>query len=169
MTITISFPTAAFLTLAFAVIQFLAATWFKAKVENSIKSDYDKLLEEYKLELKAVENSIKSDYDKLLEEYRFGLKAREKAEKICEYAALYIKNNPVDFPRMNQLSYELSLCLPVDIYKSLGKALQKKEGWNIYKVLMDVRKFIFNDPVEDFTDDIIMHGKGIGKQTPESK
>lgn len=169
MTITISIPTAAFVILAFAVIQFLGVTWIKAKVENSIKSKYDKLLEEYKLELRSVENSIKSDYDKLLEEYRFGLRAREKAEKICEYAALYIKNEPTDFPRMNQLSFELSLCLPVDIYKSLGKALQRTEGEkNLLEVLLDVREFILNDPVDnDFAEKIISHGVGFGTQTPE--
>ena len=66
MQIVLSIGDAAFFLLGIAALQFLLGIWIKSRLETSIKSEYDKLLEDY----------------------RFDLKAREQAAKVAEYMAL---------------------------------------------------------------------------------
>lgn len=147
MTINISFWNASFLIVCIGVIQFLFSIWIKSRLENSIKSEYDRFLEDYK----------------------FDLKAREQAAKVAEYIALYYENSD-NFARMNQLSFELALWLPADIYKSLGKALKKEEGEkNIFQILIDIRKIILRNP-GDLTDkNIIWHAEGAGRNRADNE
>lgn len=147
MTITISFKTATFIVLCLGAIQFLVTEWTKARLQYSIKSEYDKIIEEY----------------------RFDLKAREQAAKVSEYVALY-HHDPNNFLKMNQLSFELFLWLPEDIYKNLGKALIREKGAkNLGEILVDIRKILLKDKAEHISDDdLIVHGKDIGKSREQT-
>ncbi len=136
------------IVLAFSIIQLGFTTWLKSKLENSISAKYDKILEEY----------------------RYNLKVRERAEKVAEYLSLYYEDSH-NFQRLNQLSWELSLWLPDDIYMNLSKALKnigpemdisKK---TILDILVDTRKLLLKDPGNLTGDDIIVHKKGIGKNS----
>lgn len=147
MEIKINLTTATLIIIAISIIQFLIANWTKSRIDNSIKAEYAKILEDYK----------------------FDLKAREQAAKVAEYIALYQEDSK-NFSRMNQLSFELALWLPEDIYKNLGKALIKADGEkNIFQVLVDIRKVILRKPTGLTDKDIIFHAEGIGKKREENK
>lgn len=134
------------LVLIFSGIQFVASIWIKSELEKSISAKYDKVLEDYK----------------------YNLKARERAEKVAEYLSLYYTNSQ-NYERLNQLSWELSLWLPADVYANMGKALKnigpemdvKKK--TILDILIDVRKGLLKDPGNLKADDIVVHAKDIGK------
>lgn len=104
-------------------------------------------------------------FNKSIENYKYDFKVREQAAKISEYLSLYIKNDPNDFVRMNQFSFELALWLPEEVYKNLGPALQKQEhAKHVFEVIIDVRKHLLKGGAGNLTgDDIIVHGKDFGK------
>ena len=146
MTINISFWNATFVVACIGIIQFLLSNWTKSRLENSIKAEYDKLIEEYKFELRA----------------------KERAEKVAQYLSLYYKNSQ-NFQELNQLSWELALWLPDHVYKNLTKAL-KNVGPEmditkptILDILIDTRKVLLKKPGSLTGNDIIVHGKDIGK------
>jgi hypothetical protein len=151
MTINISFGNAVFVTACIGIVQFLLSIWIKARLENSIKAEYDKLIEEY----------------------RFELRAKERAEKVAKYLSLYFKDSQ-NFQELNQLSWELALWLPDHIYLNLTKAL-KNVGPEmditkptILDTLIETRKVLLKKPGSLVGDNIIVHGKDFGKQTPNS-
>lgn len=146
MTINISFWNATFVAACIVIIQFLLSNWIKSRLENSIKAEYDKLIEEYKFELRA----------------------KERAEKVAQYLSLYFKNSQ-NFQELNQLSWELALWLPDYVYKNLTKAL-KNIGPEmditkptILDILIDTRKVLLKKPGSLTGNDIIVHGKDLGK------
>ncbi len=150
MKIEIDIKIVTILIVLFSIVQFLSTIWIKSSIENSISAKYDKVLEDYK-------------YD---------TRVKEKSEKIAEYLALYIEDSQ-NFTRLNQLSMELSLLLPDDIYMSLYPALinvgptmdtKKKK---ITDVLIDVRKLLLKDPGNLTSEHIIIHGKDLGKKTEQ--
>lgn len=146
MTINISFGNAAFVAACFGIIQFLLSCWIKSRLENSIKAEYDKLIEEY----------------------RFELRAKERAEKVAQYLSLYYKDSQ-NFQKLNQLSWELALWLPDYIYKNLTKAIKNiGPGMDITKptildILIDTRKVLLKKPGSLTGNEIIVHGKDLGK------
>lgn len=83
--------------------------------------------------------------------------------KFVEYLSLYFVDSQ-NFQRMNQLSWELAIWLPADLYINLGKALRKVEGKNIPDVVVDVRRWLYEDPGDLCGDNVIIHAKDIGKQ-----
>jgi hypothetical protein len=143
----ITITTAFFILIGIGIIQFLLAEWIKSRIENSIKAEYDKILEEY----------------------RYNLKVKERAEKIAEYLSLYYEDSQ-NFQRLNQLSWELSLWLPSDIYINLGKSLKNiGPGMDLSKktvldILIDTRRLLLKDSGNLKAGNIIVHGKGIGKK-----
>jgi hypothetical protein len=90
-----------------------------------------------------IEAKIKSYFDRALEDYRFELKTREQAAQIAEYAALAwtIKetDSPETYRRANQLSWQLFLWLPADVYRKLGKSLAKGDPKELTQSMVDVR------------------------------
>ena len=121
--------------------QFLASTWLKASIENSIKAKYD-------LEMKA----------------------KERAERVAEYMALarMLKegSSEDEYLKANRLSWELAMWLPADVYRSMGKALSKPNSeYNPLSVVISVRKELLGNAAGDLTqEDIIHHAPGIGKK-----
>jgi len=136
-----------------AILQFLLSIWIKSRLESSIKYEYDKFLEEYK-------------YD---------IKVREQAARVSEYLALARrlkgKSEDSDYERANQLSWELAMWLPSDIYKKMVKAIASPdEKNNELTVVVEVRKLLLGDKAGDLTsDDIAHHAPGIGKKSDENK
>jgi hypothetical protein len=133
------------IVLGLAAGQFLVGAWIKSRLESSIKSEYDKVLEDY----------------------RFDLKAREQASKVAEYIAiargLRTDSSELDYRRANQLAWELSLWLPDELYRRLGRALSASTPEdNILSVLVDVRRLLLKLPGTLTDADIIHHSPGIG-------
>jgi hypothetical protein len=127
------------------VIQFLLGLWIKARLESSIKSEYDKLLEDY----------------------RFDLRAREQAAKAAEYIALArnleTTSTEADYRRANQLAWELALWLPDDLYRNLGKALASPSSDNnILSVLIEIRKLLLKTPGTLNDAEVIHHAPNVG-------
>jgi hypothetical protein len=130
----------------FGAIQFIVGVWIKVRLEYSIKSEYDKIIEDY----------------------RFDLKAREQAATAAEYIALArnLQNtsSEADYRRANQLAWELALWLPAQLYRDLSSALgnpQSAEN-NILAVLVKIRKLLLTDSGNLTADDIIHHAPNIG-------
>ena len=135
----------------FVALQFLSSVWIKARLKSSIKHEYNKFLEEYK-------------YD---------IKVREQAARVSKYLALARRlkkeSGEFDYERTNQLSWELAMWLPSDIYKKMVKAITSpdKEN-NELTVVVEVRKLLLGDKAGDLTsDDIAHHAPGIGKKSAD--
>lgn len=146
MQITLSFMDAALVLAGIGVIQFFLAIWTKARLEASIKSEYDRLLEDY----------------------RFEQRAKEQAAKAAEYIALArdLKTTATaaDYRRANQLAWELALWLPDDLYRKLARALtspQSKEN-NILGVLVEIRKLLLKTPGTLNDDEVLHHAPNFG-------
>jgi hypothetical protein len=128
-----------------ATIQVLIVLWLKSRLESSIKSHYDKILEDY----------------------RFDLKSKEQAAKAAEYIALARDLKPTssdsDYRRANQLAWELALWLPDDIYRELGEALGSPvPGDNVLSVLVKIRKHLLKNPGTLTDNEIIHHAPNVG-------
>jgi hypothetical protein len=144
----ITLKMASLIIIGIGVLQFLLTTWTKARIGESIRSEYAKILEEY----------------------RYDIKVRERAARVAEYLSLYYGNSQ-NFQKLNQLSWELSLWLPSDIYTSIGPALKNigpqmdLDKETLLDILIKTRKYLLKDNCGDLTNDNIMvHGKNIDKK-----
>lgn len=130
-----------------AVLQFLVSLW---------------LSERFKAELQR-ETGV------FLESIRWELRVREQAAKVAEYMALARDLRPdssVDeYRRANQLGWELSLWLPADIYRLMGRALANpNEQDNPLTVLVEVRRLLLDGRLGELTtEEMLSHAPGIGK------
>jgi hypothetical protein len=121
--------------LILAGIQWLIAVWLKSTITASIKHEYDKKLAEFQYELRI----------------------REQAVKIAEFFSEWSKNN-ADINKLNNMSMELSLWLPADIYKDLAKCLTYAPGAPLAKdILIAVRKHLLKNSAGDLTAPEIIH------------
>jgi uncharacterized membrane protein YhiD involved in acid resistance len=146
MTINISLGSAFFLITGIGIIQWLLTTWVRSRLENSIRSEYEKTIEDYKLEIKT----------------------KERAEKVAKYLSLYFQDSQ-NFQELNQLSWELALWLPDHIYKNMTTAIKNMGGElditkpTILDILIDTRKELLKSPGKLKGNDIIVHRKNISK------
>lgn len=145
MQIIVTLADALFVLIGIGVIQFLVGLWIKARLESSIKSEYDKLLEDY----------------------RFDLRTKEQAAKAAEYIALArnlnLTSTEADYRRANQLAWELALWLPDDLYRNLGKALASPSpNNNILSVLIEIRKLLLKTPGTLNDTEVIHHSPNVG-------
>jgi hypothetical protein len=100
--------------LLFCALQFLLGLWIKAKIENSIRYEYE-----------------------------FNLRKREQAVKVAKLLALWTADVPQDPQSAKELAWELSLWLPADIVKDLGRWQAEAEGAKDGRaILLDVRKVL---------------------------
>lgn len=146
MQIVLNFTDVALVLAGIGVIQFLLALWTRARLEASIKSEYDRLLEDY----------------------RFEQRVKEQAAKTAEYIALArglkTTSTDEDYRRANQLAWELALWLPDDLYRKLARALtspQSKDN-NILAVLVDIRKLLLKTPGTLNDDEVLHHAPSVG-------
>ncbi|MEF8711128.1 MAG: hypothetical protein V5B38_20715 [Candidatus Accumulibacter propinquus] len=134
-------------TALLAVLQFLVSLW---------------LSERFKAQLQR-ETGV------FLESIRWELRVREQAAKVAEYMALardLREDSSVDeYRRANQLGWELSLWLPADIYRLMGRALASpNERENPLSVLVEVRRLLLNGRLGELTiEEMLSHAPGIGK------
>ncbi len=119
-----------------AALQWLVTTWLKARIEQSVKAEYDRQLDKYRLEL-----------NKQLEDYKNEAKVREQAAKVAEFLAFARWNHAAptgeDFDKR---SWELALWLPTEIYIEVAKCLAgDPNGKHMTQILVDVRKYLLKE------------------------
>lgn len=103
---------------AFAVLQFIATTWLKARLEASLRD----------------ESNTRQ------ENLRFALRQKEQAAMIAALLAEWSANS-VDKKRLNQLAWEAALWLPEDEARELSKTLSHGQSAKSAKdILIAVRK-----------------------------
>ncbi|HRP03085.1 MAG TPA: hypothetical protein PLE30_10610 [Candidatus Kapabacteria bacterium] len=132
------------------VSQWLISIWIKAKIESSVKHDFNEKLE-----------AIKHQLDKNLEDYKFEIERNKQSSKIAEFLSFWVEAKPdinsEDRQRLNQLSYEMSLWLPVEIYNELAKTLQNIPGSKTAKdILIGIRK-IYHGSDDTLKAETIIH------------
>jgi len=124
-----------------SILQFLSSIWIKSRLENSIR----------------LEN------DKVLEEFRYDIRIREQASKIAEYIAFIEEDriNPPekpDYRYMNKLAFELLLWLPEDLYLELKEVFSKNDiENNTFKVLVKIREHLQKKKTLITDNDIFWH------------
>lgn len=114
-----------------------------------------------------LKTSLRKEHSKFLEDLKWELKAREQAVKVAEYLVLIrdLKNDS-DYKKAMQLSWELAMWLPEEIYKEMGKAaVNETKQTNALTVVISVRKLLLQDKAGNLEpDNVIVHAPGIGKQ-----
>lgn len=95
--------------------------------------------------------------------------AQAQIEKIAEYLAVatsLTKSSPFsDYRRANELSWELAMCLPVDVYCEIAAGLlHSSKEHNYLTALIKAREYFFESPSLLTPDDIVQHAPGIGKR-----
>lgn len=130
------------LALLMAVVQWLLAQWFSARLEKSIQHEYDKKLEEHK----------------------FQQLQRQKAETIGRLLARWIKYRGTEcdylnkrelmdyYEDLNQMSFEISLWIKdKEILTDVMDKLQLKDGSKDVRALTgEIRKLILLDNDDEF-------------------
>jgi hypothetical protein len=95
-----------------------------------------------------IEQSIKHNYDKKIEEYKSDIRIREQAVKMAELISLYRsddKTNPVTVATLNKIAYELSLWLPKDIIIGLKDSLEGNNGKSQEQLLISIRRHLLRE------------------------
>ncbi len=110
-----------------------------------------------------LEQSIKHEYDKKLEEYRFEMRKREQAAIIAELFSQWViikqKNDETRFRELNRLSFEMSLWLPDEIAVEINKGLKNLDTAKTPEVLLlDCREIIQGEKSKLRPDDITFFG-----------
>jgi len=138
-----------FLALLLGVIQWLISIWIKSRLEQSIKHEYDKQLEEY----------------------RFFVTKRERAANIATALARWIKyrgTEKKELPRkdlidyyedLTRMSFEMSLW--IDDEKTLKRIMSlftnEPGAPNVREVLIEIRDLISKSKTESFkAEDIVV-------------
>jgi len=122
-----------------AAIQLLLTTWLKARLENSIRHEYSKQLEEY----------------------RYDIEIRKRAEQVAKYLSLLFCNvcNHSNTVELNRMSWELAMWLPADIYCKLAHAVVERdvEGqWT--PLIIEIRKILLKNQEDGLVaENIVFH------------
>ncbi|GEM_PF-3262793 len=123
-------------TVIIAILQFGLVTWVKVRIEESVKHDNAKKLEDY----------------------RNDIKIREQASKIAELLAHARWNQGIHGEIFDRKAWELSLWLPTDICCQLTVCLaEKRDIDSIKKLLIEVRKLLLKDKAGDLIAANILH------------
>ncbi|EHR6779025.1 hypothetical protein [Vibrio parahaemolyticus] len=122
-----------------SALQFLIGLWIKARLESSIKHEYDKKLEDFKYEQKVREQAAK--VSKLLAEARNGdaSLSRDRATSL------------------NQQAWELILWLPEKTARKLSVHLSGDNKVSMKSILIDVRKLLLKNDNDGLKSDEIVH------------
>lgn len=123
-----------------ALIQWGLAEWIKSRVQNSIKHEYDRSLEEFK-------------YD---------IKVREQAAKVAEYMAtardLKASDPQSEYQKVNKLAWELGMWLPSETYMKLAESIANPTKTNNpLEMVIAVRKILLKEKAGDLKSDNILH------------
>jgi len=118
--------------------------------------------------LERLKLSLQKEHSKFLEELQWERKTREQAEKVAEYLALARQLNEEstgeDYRKANQLSWELAMWLPEDIYIETVRAVADPSSeTNVLSVVIRVRELLLKDKAGTLSqDNIAHHAPGIG-------
>lgn len=110
------------------------------------------------------------DHTQFSEALKWELKGREQAVKVAEYLALAntLKNSSSEeeYRKANQLSWELAMWLPKDIYKKMVQGvINRNADSNELATVIQVRKLLLGDSSGNLTaEDVAAHGPSIGRQ-----
>jgi len=121
--------------------------------------------------LERLKTSLQKEYGRYLSELQWEEQTKLQASKVAEYmsfARLLSENSPPeDYIKANQLSWELAMWLPEEIYKELTLALSNPNtNINELSTVITVRKLLLKDKAGELNQDQIMHhAPGIGKKS----
>jgi hypothetical protein len=105
-----------------------------------------------------IEESVKHENAKKLEDYRNDIKIREQAAKVAQLLAHVRWHDGKGNEELDRMAWELSLWLPTDLCCRLTEALVKNESVGDFKqVLIDVRKLLLKDQAGDLKAENIPH------------
>jgi len=131
-----------------AALQWFLTTWLKARIEASVKAEYDRQLTSYK-----------HDFDKKLEDYKNEAKIREQAAKVAEFLA-FVRWHQKDMKGedFDKKAWELSLWLPTEIYIEVAKCLAgADDAKHMKQILIDVRKHLLGKDAGNLIAENILH------------
>ncbi|WP_446008510.1 hypothetical protein [Candidatus Electrothrix sp.] len=117
-----------------------------------------------------LKTTLQKEHSVFLEKLKWEVKAREQAVRVAEYLALarsLKEDSPgSDFRKANQMSWELAMWLPVDIYREMVKAITSpSERENELTTVVSVRKLLLGEKAGNLTpENIGHHAPGIGKK-----
>lgn len=146
MGITLGLPEMSVLALLLGGLQYLSALWISERLKTSLQKEHSAFLEGL----------------------RWDLKAREQAVHVAEYLALgrsLRDDSPAaDFRRANQMSWELAMWLPEDVYREMTLALVNPAPTrNELTTVLSVRQMLLGERAGTLcADDIAHHAPGIG-------
>jgi len=147
--------------IGFTLVQFLLATWIRSRIENSVKHEYDKNLENYK----------SSELQ------------RQKAAMVAQLFAKWIKYGKDSeyklngeqlldrYEELNKMSMEISLWIKDErLLEEIMKAFHWDDGaQDIRSLTGEVRKLILNDKKDSFNPQNIVLWTMKDKGTPTKK
>jgi hypothetical protein len=148
MTFELGLPEISLGIILLGTIQFLASLW----ISERLKAELQK------------ENAA------FIETLKWDLKVREQAKRVAEYMALARRLNETssdsDYESANQLSWELAMWLPDEIYKQMTTAIaQPNQDVNELSVTISVRKILLGEKAGTLgANDIAHHAPGIGNR-----
>jgi len=117
----------------------------------------NKALDEDIKHLTGKVEEIKTTYVKQIEDYKIQLSNRSKAAKVAEFLTENISPNP-DYVKLNGYAMDLSLWLPTEIYRNLGRCICHEDKAPTPKqILIEVRKYLLKDAAGDLKHDDIIH------------
>jgi hypothetical protein len=149
MVYNLGLPEVALGVILFAVLQYLASLLISERLKTSLQKEHSAFLE-----------SLKWD-----------LKVREQAVRVAEYLALagsLKENSPdSDYRKANQLTWELAMWLPEDIYKEMVKAIANPNiNTNVFTTVVSVRSLLLKEKAGNLkSEDMAYHAPGISKKT----
>jgi hypothetical protein len=117
--------------------------------------------------------TLQKEHSKFLDELQWNRKVQEQAARVAEYLALarrLKKSSPeTDYERANQLSWELAMWLPEEIYKQMTLAItQSDQDVNELSVAISVRKLLLGKKAGGLgPNDIAHHAPGIGRKNTQ--
>lgn len=112
--------------------------------------------------LKAtIEQSIKHDNDKKLEEIKFEMKKREQSALVANMFSkwIFLKDDTDKNRELNKLSFEMSLWLPDNIAIEVNKRLKNKEdSKTVMDLIIECRKLLNDGKTELKPEEITFFG-----------
>ncbi|AMC35358.1 hypothetical protein [Janthinobacterium sp. B9-8] len=121
-------------------LQYIIACWLKSRIQYSIKNEYDRKLEQLKVDL------------------NFSVKKREEAALVAELLAEWI-SQPEDRKILNKLLWEASLWLPDEETLALNNLLAHEGNITTKQMLIKIRKIIQNGETSITAEDLTSFAK----------
>lgn len=103
-----------------------------------------------------VEGAVKHHWDKLIEDYRTEIRQRERAAVVAELISEWV-SRPKDPKRLNQLVMEANLWLPEAIARDLDRTLRNEQSAkNAKELVIDIRRLL-REETDSLTAEEIPH------------